>query len=526
MIARSSTHFSRQQFPPIHSGSRRWAALLLFLSLLAMPLTACGSQRPAAPLESRAAAAQPTNTPRARPAGASIAQPTPTVRMTRTPRPTATPNRPTDLYQVRYGDTLTGIALLCDCSVEEIMHLNGLTDPYALQVGQILRLPVEPSEMAPTTHLLPDSEFVYSPSAIGFDIAAFARTRGGYLKDHTEFVENRWRTGPEIVQLIAQRHSLHPRLLLALLEDASGWVDNPDPTAEQRAYPLGNQPIGASGLFPALNWVASQLSAGYYGWKDRGVNVLRFDDGTRIGLGDGLNAATAGLYYYLAQGVTPALWRERIGPNGFMQTYRRLFGDPWAYAIEPLLPPDLEQPPLRLPWEGGQMWFLTGGPHGGWDPQSAWAALDFIPGGNDLGCYPAPEWATAAAPGLVVRSEEGEVLLDLDGDGYEQTGWVLLYLHIRSDDRVPAGTWLEQGERIGHPGCEGGYATATHLHFARRYNGEWIAAAGPIPLVLSGWVANGNGAEYDGSLTRDGEIRLSCECRIPETNGLISDNWP
>jgi len=41
-------------------------------------------------------------------------------------------------------------------------------------------------------------------------------------------------------------------------------------------------------------------------------------------------------------------------------------------------------------------------------------------------------------------------------------------------------------------------------------------------------VASGNGAEaeYEGSLTRDGETRLSCECRIPETNGLISDNWP
>lgn len=495
---------------------------------MASLLAACSAQPGAAPYSptTSAPAQRPTNTPRARPAQAATVQATPTVRVKRTPRPTATPSRLADIYQVRYGDTLDGIAYRCDCSVEEIMELNGLTDPHALQVGQTLRLPIEPSEMAPATRLLPDSEFVYSPSAIGFDVAEFARSRGGYLKDHTEYVENQMRAGPEIVQLVAQRNSLHPRLLLALLEDASGWVDNPNPTAEALQRPLGNKPSGSPSLYWSLTWAASKLSAGYYGWKERGVNVLRFDDGARIGMGEGLNAATAGLYFYLAQGASSAAWRERVGPNGFIQTYRRLFGDPWARAIEPLLPPDLEQPPLRLPWEAGQMWFFTGGPHGGWDPQSSWAALDFIPGGTDQGCYPAAEWATAAAPGLVIRSEEGEVLLDLDGDGYEQTGWVLLYLHIREDGRVPAGAWLDQGERIGHPGCEGGYATATHLHFARRYNGEWIPAGGLIPLVLSGWTATANGAEYDGVLTRDGEERVSCECRIPETNGLISDNQP
>ena len=50
---------------------------------------------------------------------------------------------------------------------------------------------------------------------------------------------------------------------------------------------------------------------------------------------------------------------------------------------------------------------------------------------------------------------------------------------------------------------EGGFSTGTHLHIARRYNGEWIAADGELPLNLEGWVAVGYGVEYDGYLVRD-----------------------
>jgi hypothetical protein len=61
---------------------------------------------------------------------------------------------------------------------------------------------------------------------------------------------------------------------------------------------------------------------------------------------------------------------------------------------------------------------------------------------------------------------------------------------------------LVAGDRVGHPSCEGGEATGTHLHFARKYNGEWVAAAGPLPFVLSGWTAHGGSVPYQGSLTK------------------------
>lgn len=111
----------------------------------------------------------------------------------------------------------------------------------------------------------------------------------------------------------------------------------------------------------------------------------------------------------------------------------------------------------------------------------------------------------ASAPGLVVRSDRGAVAIDLDGDGNEGTGWVLIYMHITPDERVSVGTWLNQDGLVGHPSCEGGYATGTHLHLARKYNGEWIHAEGPLPFILDGWQAVVGPPNYGGRLVRDGQ---------------------
>jgi hypothetical protein len=130
------------------------------------------------------------------------------------------------------------------------------------------------------------------------------------------------------------------------------------------------------------------------------------------------------------------------------------------------------------------------------------------------------------ADGLVVRSGKGVVVLDLDGDGYEQTGWVLLYLHVSNDKRVPEGTWVGAGDLLGHPSCEGGVATGTHLHIARKYNGEWIAADGPMPFVLSGWMAHAGTQAYLGSLTRGDETITACTCGSFETRIIRTPDDP
>ena len=449
---------------------------------------------------------------------------------TGTPTPNAiAPDRPdpttSQSYVVQTGDTLSGIAYFFGCTVEEIAAANGVA-PDAIWPGQQLVIPVGASVSGPDLKLIPDSELVYGPATIHFDLTGFVTGQLGYLASYTEQVEGRTCTGAEIVRLVAQRYSVGPRVLLALLELQAGWVTDPDPAEETLYFPMGTYEEYREGLFQQLSWTADQLNSGYYGWKNRDWTTLRLLDGTRAAIAPGLNPGTVGVQNYLAQVSSGETWETGVGSEGFAATYERLFGNPFAYTVEPLVPPDLAQPALYLPWEEGQIWYLTGGPHGGWGSGSGWAALDFAPHG-EVGCQVASEWATAAASGLVLRSEEGEVVIDLDGDGYEQSGWVLTYLHIDSLDRVEAGTWVERGQRIGHPSCEGGVSIATHLHLARRYNGVWIAAGdGPVPLVLSGWTAEKGAREYDGTMVKGNQVREACECTLDDFNGLLSDNAP
>jgi hypothetical protein len=98
------------------------------------------------------------------------------------------------------------------------------------------------------------------------------------------------------------------------------------------------------------------------------------------------------------------------------------------------------------------------------------------------------------------------VAIDLDGDGDEGTGWVLIYLHMAEQDRATVGAWLAQDDPVGHPSCEGGTATGTHLHLTRKFNGEWLPVDGPLPMVVGGWQVLPGEKRYQGYLVRGEEI--------------------
>jgi len=122
------------------------------------------------------------------------------------------------------------------------------------------------------------------------------------------------------------------------------------------------------------------------------------------------------------------------------------------------------------------------------------------------------------ASGVIARSGEGAVILDLDGDGIEQTGWDIMYLHIETRDRIPVGTLVEQGDKIGHPSCEGGTSTGTHVHIARKFNGEWILADGPLPFMMSGYVAVNGDAPYKGQLVNGDHKVIADSMAAPKSN--------
>jgi LasA protease len=441
----------------------------------------------------------------------------PTLDPSRTPAPDLS-----ELYLVQPGDTLGQIAWQYDTTIQDLVTLNGLRDVDELHVGQALIVPIHVERSGPAFKLIPDSELVYGPAYAHFDLAQFVAGQNGYLQSYTHVVDGQTLSGVELVEWVAQHYSVGPRVLLALIEYQAGWVTQTTLDAQALAYPAGYVNPAYQGLLNQLTWAADHLNDGYYGWSERGYTTVRLGDGSRARLAPGLNAGTAGVQHTLALASSYEHWQNAVGPQGFYHAYLALFGDPFAYGVEPLLPAGITQPELRLPWPAGETWYYTGGPHGGWGSGSAWAAIDFTPFGDQTGCYDSDAWVTSASSGIVARSGDGMVVVDLDGDGLEHTGWNVIYLHIATHARVEAGVTLAAGDRIGHPSCEGGYSNGTHVHIARRFNGQWLAADGPLPLVLSGWQAQATLQEYAGTLVRDNRQVEACECREAK-NGLVAD---
>ena len=326
-------------------------------------------------------------------------------------------------------------------------------------------------------------------------------------------------SGSQILVRVANEYSVNPRLLLALLEYQSGWVTQSNPAVHTFKIPMGLQDSDRLGLFRQLSWTANQLNRGYYLWQVNGLPYLTLTDGNLVSLSSNINAGTVGVQAVLSLLLPTSDWQQAVSENGVYAVYQQFFGPPPAVQIvEPVIPTEMPEEQMQLPFEPGVSWSFTSGPHSSWGDSSAWGALDFAPP-DSYGCNVSAEWVTAIADGVIVRSEYGAVIEDLDGDGLEQTGWTVLYMHISTWERVPNGTVVNAGDRIGHTSCEGGYSTGSHLHIARRYNGQWISADGDLPFNLDGWVSAGSGIQYNGTLTR-GESQVTAWDGRSEANQI------
>ena len=357
--------------------------------------------------------------------------------------------------------------------------------------------------------LFPDSAVVFSSSAVGFDVVAYVAQADGYFSDYQQYMNSTgWTSGAEVLARIALENSINPRLILALLEYRCACVLGVPSQKIDGNYLMGVMDPRREGLYRQLGTIVNWLSQGYYGWRSGALHEIRFSDDSTLPLTPSSNAGTVALQYLFAQLYDRAGWERALDPEeGFLALYQRMFGDPWQQPglIEPPLPEVLVQPLFILPFEVGQLWSYTSGPHKAWETEGALAALDFAPASDRSGCIPSRAWVTAVANGLIVRARHGAVVLDLDGDGLEQTGWTVLYMHIAEHERVAVGVYLHAGERIGHPSCEGGPASGTHLHIARKYNGEWVLADGTVPLVMDGWTAHAGVKPFEGTLTQNNQ---------------------
>jgi len=426
-------------------------------------------------------------------------------------------------YISQSGDSLNVVAIHFGISVSDITSSVSLPATGFINPGTLLFLHMLPSpaQTTPSQRIIPDSELVDSPSTVGFDLESYLKSARGKLSTYTEYMTTVGViTGAEGVKRISLGSSISPRLLLALIQYYTGWVQGQSKAGLDEKFLFGYNNPTYPGLYQQMRLVVQDLLAGYYGWRSGNLNQLTFPDGLRMRIAPDLNAGSVALQYFFSKHLNYASWLQAIDPEtGFLSLYKSMFGDPWERANElgPLFPPNLIQPTFTLPFEVGRLWAFTGGPHPAWEAESAWGALDFAPAAAVSGCAETNAWVVAIAPGQIVRSESSYVVLDLDGDGFEETGWVVIYQHIGSKDRIAAGQWVNAGDTIGHPSCEGGTFTGTNLHIARKYNGEWVGAGLPLPFILSGWTAHYGDAPYQGTLTKGDQTVTANQTGVRES---------
>lgn len=443
---------------------------------------------------------------------------------TATPMVTKTSAGLQDTYTTQAGDTLTAIANRFGVSVYAIRDQDSgdrVQHEGLLVPGTKLLIPDRLDETSNTDWLLPDSSVIFTPIDSDFDIQEYVQEQNSYLSQFQESIWNAMpKDGSQAVYTVALQNSINPRLLLALLElrcscVLGGLNDDINPL-----YLAGIEDENHRGLYRQLMWMIQYLNEGYYGWREGNFTTLEFQDGTKLRLAPELNAGTVSVMNLLAKLYSLEEWKQLTAADGeFIQLYLEMFDDPWQRAeeIEPLYDNELTQPEMSLPYLPGHSWSYTGGPHTAWEKHGPEAAIDFNPGGYENSCTPPQEWVVAIAEGRVARLERGVLVLDLDGDGDENSGWVVIYVHLLTNYDIKVGDWLEKDEIIGFPSCLGGPAESAHIHIVRKYNGEWMLAGGAVPFTLDGWAVGDLPGTYLGTMSKDEQTIYSCSCGTADT---------
>jgi LasA protease len=433
-----------------------------------------------------------------------------------TPLPTRPVYQPGQLveYIAKTGDNLPALASHFNTTVKEIRQANPIipTDVTTLPPGLPMKIPIYYESLWGNSYqILPDSLFVNGPAQVGFDPDEFVKNQPGWFKNYSEYAGNEERTGGQLVKYVAENFSISPRLLLMLIEYQTKGLSQPNPPDSSELYPLGFHEVNHQGLYKQLLLAANTLNNGYYQWRDGSLKTFDHLDGRLEHPDPWQNAATVALDYYFSRILSKEEYEKATYNQGFAAVYQAYFGEFWK-TDKPHIPGSLHQPEMHFPFLPGKDWAFTGGPHTGWGEGSPWAALDFAPPSVVTGCKPTEEWATAMADGFIVRAGQASAVLDLDGDHDERTGWVIFYLHLATDGLIKTGTTVKTGDPLGHPSCEGGTATGTHVHIARKYNGEWIAADGPLAFDLEGWEALAGKEPYQGKLVKFSKEITACVC--------------
>jgi LasA protease len=363
---------------------------------------------------------------------------------------------------------LFALAFLIDTplAAQPLLHADGPQKPAPAD-------PIRVFDEGFSARWLEDSEFVYAPALLDFDLQAYLAASAPHLLPHADAMSH-W----------AGYYSISPKLLLALLDMQSGVLSAASPAA--MANPTGGLAAG-SGFDEQIRILMMGLTVDFYAFREASGGRSTAMNAATFALLNAFRAATqTGLTVAAADDL-----RRR-----FLDAYVRLFPlpaprAPMAVDVAAIAPANF----LQLPWKHNQAWFFNGvHTQTGSDP----GVMNSI----DVARSFAINWGDNTGTDYVVAAHAGTVTVfsSCNVRVTAPNGWATSYYHL-SNVVVSSGMQVSANDTIGvyanslsQALCQGGHSTRPHLHFSLLQNGAFAALDG---TDLGGYIVHAGRYSYD-----------------------------
>lgn len=364
------------------------------------------------------------------------------------------------------------------------------------------------SEMAASEwvggYIVSNGQFVYGPNIGDFDLKEYIKTSAPHLSKYADDLYGR-----------SEYFSINPKIYLTLLETHSYIISNPDAALAEDSFGLKS-----GGFIFQIDDLSTAMQNAYYlhlysysalSVSQRTLQPFIAPGDLTINVTPDTNAGTYAIIAGLAaiDEKDISLILDNNQPNGFYQTYVRLFGNdnPLDETNHIHIPGEagaLAAPDnlLQLPFLNGLSWKF-GGVHdttGGGGPGSSYndaSSLDFYPWPSAWGMDTSNMWVVAAGAGIPTRYSDCGY--KISHSGVVNVGWETTYYHLEGAKDLVG--FVNRNDKIGvianteeEATCTGGSASGPHVHFSLKYNGAYTAING---TPLSGWYVHTGRNNYD-----------------------------
>ncbi|NMM40266.1 M23 family metallopeptidase [Pseudoalteromonas arctica] len=345
-----------------------------------------------------------------------------------------------------------------------------------------------------------DTQFVFNNALLNEDWDNFFALHAPVLEDKKELILH-W----------AGFTSINPKIILALIEQQSGLLSNPDADITNPLAGLSDE----QGFDAQVEDVVTKLSQRFYAykqWQDSQVTakVSKYNSTaiTNLPSTHSSTAATAALVSVFKNRDKLAVDQDNVTHTNvdltrFLATFDSLFPESSTQLQRSSKnsAQSSEQQfvaasfSMDLPWPSG--YWYSGGAHSNTGSGYPYSSLDFNNGSGGWGAN--TPYVQAAHGGTVTRFSSCNIRVT-HSSGYSTNYYHMSNLQYSSGDYVQPGAWLGRyANSYNQALCDGGQSSGPHVHFTLLYNGQQVSLHNQY---ISGHRIDVGNSNYDDNCNR------------------------